>query len=149
MRDALVEYRLGRLPLTAVVECVELNDAEYPSGSERGFVNLRGNVLPCLHLRKYFRLSGGSGRRENIVVVHHGGQHAGFVVDELLGEFQTVIKPLSRLFGSLRGISGSTILGGGDVALIVDVPELIKSAVGGRSRLDGRDSSRRASFEAC
>lgn len=127
-------------PLAAVIECVELNGEEYPNGSERGFVNLRGNVLPYLHLRKYFRLGGESGRRENIVVVQHGGQHAGFVVDELLGEFQTVIKPLSRLFGSLRGISGSTILGGGDVALIVDVPELIKSAVGGRSRLDGRDS---------
>lgn len=136
------------LPLAAVVECIELNGAEYPSGAERGFVNLRGKVLPCLHLRKYFRMGGESGRRENIVVVHHGGQHAGFVVDELLGEFQTVIKPLSQLFGSLRGISGSTILGGGDVALIVDVPELIKNAVGGKSRIDGRDSPRRTS-ESC
>lgn len=132
------------IPLDAVVECVELNNAEYSSGAERGFVNLRGRVLPCLHLREYFRLKGEKSRRENIVVVHHGGHHAGFVVDDLLGEFQTVIKPLGKLFGSLRGISGSTILGGGDVALIVDVPALIKNAVGGEPRGNGQGGVRRA-----
>jgi two-component system chemotaxis sensor kinase CheA len=46
-------------------------------------------------------------------------------VDDLLGEFQTVIKPLGKLFGALRGISGSTILGSGAVALILDVPALL------------------------
>lgn len=118
------------IPLDAVVECVELSSAEYETGAERGYVNLRGRVLPCLHLRQHFKLAGEMRRRENIVVVHHGGHQAGLVVDELLGEFQTVIKPLGRLFSGLRGISGSTILGTGDVALIVDVPALIQEAVG-------------------
>lgn len=118
------------IPLDAVVECVELSSAEYEKGAERGYVNLRGRVLPCLHLRQHFKLAGEMRRRENIVVVHHGGHQAGFVVDELLGEFQTVIKPLGRLFSGLKGISGSTILGTGDVALIVDVPALIQEAVG-------------------
>lgn len=131
------------LPLSAVVECLELNKAEYQSGAERGFVNLRGNVLPCLHLRKYFGMEGEGGRRENVVVVHHGGHQAGFVVDELLGEFQTVIKPLGALFASQRGISGSTILGSGDVALIMDVPALMKNAVDGEPKVRGSGDARR------
>lgn len=121
------------IPLDTVVECVELDGAEYEKGAERGYVNLRGRVLPCLHLRQHFNLAGETRRRENIVVVNHGGHQAGFVVDELLGEFQTVIKPLGRLFAGLKGISGSTILGTGDVALIVDVPALIQLAVGTES----------------
>jgi two-component system chemotaxis sensor kinase CheA len=61
-----------------------------------------------------------------VVVVRCGGQKAGLVVDELQGEFQTVIKPLGKLFSGLRGISGSTILGSGAVALILDVPTLVQ-----------------------
>lgn len=121
------------IPLDAVVECVELNNAEYETGTDRGYVSLRGKVLPCLHLRQHFQLVAAKQRRENIVVVHHSGYQAGFVVDELFGEFQTVIKPLGRLFAGLKGISGSTILGTGDVALIVDVPALIQEAVGSES----------------
>jgi two-component system chemotaxis sensor kinase CheA len=52
------------------------------------------------------------------------------VVDALLGEFQTVIKPLGRIFEHLGGISGSTILGSGEVALILDVPPLVQRAIG-------------------
>jgi len=48
------------------------------------------------------------------------------VVDALLGEFQTVIKPLGRIFTHVNGIGGSTILGSGEVALILDVPKLIQ-----------------------
>jgi len=72
-----------------------------------------------------FEIEGDPGSRENIVVVQYGGQKAGIVVDQLLGEFQTVIKPLSSIFRHLRGIGGSTILGSGEVALILDVQTLI------------------------
>ncbi|MDH3354637.1 MAG: chemotaxis protein CheW, partial [Chromatiales bacterium] len=61
-----------------------------------------------------------------IVVVQFAGKKAGFVVDELLGEHQTVIKPLGQVFQNLKGISGATILGSGEVAMIVDIPEMIK-----------------------
>ncbi|MGL5994783.1 MAG: chemotaxis protein CheW, partial [Aeromonas sobria] len=77
----------------------------------------------------YFDTNGSKGRRENIVVVSHAGKKSGLVVDELLGEFQTVIKPLGKLFQRLQGISGSTILGGGEVALILDIPSLIQHAI--------------------
>lgn len=131
------------IPLDSVVECIELKYADYEVGAERGYVNLRGQVLPCLHLREHFHLDRNEHRRENVVVVNHGGHKAGFVVDELHGEFQTVIKPLGRLFSGLRGISGSTILGSGDVALIVDVAALIQKAIGGDGAIGKSQAVRR------
>ncbi|TAN51237.1 MAG: chemotaxis protein CheA [Methylococcaceae bacterium] len=116
------------VPLDMVVECLELSAEERKSALERNYINLRGEVLPFLRLRDLFRENGKAGRRENIVVVQFSGRKAGFMVDELLGEFQTVIKPLGKLFVNLQGISGSTILGGGEVALILDVPALLQMA---------------------
>jgi len=116
------------LPLDVVVECMELSGADQRAVSERGFLNIRGEALPVLRLRTAFDLGETERRRENIVVVRFGALKAGLVVDELLGELQTVIKPLGKLFSFLQGISGSTILGSGDVALILDVPGLIKRA---------------------
>jgi len=121
-------------PLDMVMECLELTDGEQHAASGNGFINLRGTVLPFIRLRDHFDDSGKGGRRENIVVVQYAGQKAGLVVDELMGEFQTVIKPLGKLFNNLKGISGSTILGSGKVALILDVPALIQSAVAQESR---------------
>jgi two-component system chemotaxis sensor kinase CheA len=118
------------VPLEMVVECLELSAEERARISESGYINLRGEVLPLLRLREVFEAQGGAGKRENIVVVNYAGQRAGFVVDALLGEFQTVIKPLGRLFERLAGISGSTILGNGEVALILDAPALVQRAVG-------------------
>ncbi|PLK49840.1 chemotaxis protein CheA [Uliginosibacterium sp. TH139] len=112
------------VPLDMVEECIELSADK--AGSR--YINLRGEVLPCIRLREFLELGGLAGRRENVVVVRYGTQKAGLVVDELMGEFQTVIKPLGRIFRHLRGVAGSTILGGGEVALILDVPALIALA---------------------
>ena len=117
------------VPLDMVMECIELSEAERQETRERNYINLRGMVLPFIRLRDHFREQGKAGRRENIVVVQYAGQKAGLVVDELMGEFQTVIKPLGKIFGNLKGVSGSTILGSGEVALILDVPALIQRAV--------------------
>ncbi|TAJ77839.1 MAG: chemotaxis protein CheA [Gallionellaceae bacterium] len=117
------------VPLDMVMECIELGEAERQETRESGYISLRGTVLPFIRLRDQFREKGKIGRRENIVVVQYAGQKAGLVVDELMGEFQTVIKPLGKLFGNLKGVSGSTILGTGEVALILDVPALIQRAV--------------------
>jgi len=118
------------VPLEMVVECLELSAEDRARIAESGYINLRGEVLPLLRLREVFEVAGGAGKRENIVVVSYAGQRAGFVVDALLGEFQTVIKPLGRLFEQLSGISGSTILGNGEVALILDAPALVERAMG-------------------
>ncbi len=113
------------IPLDMVVECVELSTAERLGDGEHNYINLRGEVLPYIRLRELFDIQGSSTDRENVVVIHFGDVKAGIVVDGLLGEFQTVIKPLGKIFSHIRGISGSTILGSGEVALILDVPGLI------------------------
>lgn len=123
------------VPLDMVVECIELSELEQRATRERNYINLRGEVLPFLRLKEVFEVPGKVGRRENIVVVQYAGQKAGLVVDELMGEFQTVIKPLGKLFSNLKGISGSTILGSGEVALILDVPALIQRAVNKETQL--------------
>jgi two-component system chemotaxis sensor kinase CheA len=115
------------LPLDRVVECVEMPEALRP---EQSVLDLRGRALPLVRLREQLHVETRQRtRRQNVVVVDCGDTQAGFVVDALLGEFQTVIKPLGALFNGLRGISGSTILGNGEVALILDVPELVGAAV--------------------
>ncbi len=122
------------IPLGSVVECLQLAGEDAARMGETGYLNLRGKVLPLLRLREVFDTAGEPEKRENVVVVDYGGQRAGLVVDSLLGEFQTVIKPLGRLFDKLAGISGSTILGSGEVALILDVPYLIHTHTSSAAR---------------
>jgi two-component system chemotaxis sensor kinase CheA len=111
------------VPLDMIEECVEFS-------AEQGndYTNLRGEVLPFVRLREVFGCGEPPPRRESIVVVRYAGQKAGLVVDALHGEFQTVIKPLSKMFSQVKCISGSTILGSGEVALILDVPALVQQA---------------------
>ena len=115
------------VPLEAVIECIEL-PAALDRDSVHDCLNLRGELLPLLRLDNFLDLPAVAAKRRNVVVVHYGERKAGLVVDALLGEFQTVIKPLGSLFRHLKAISGSTILGTGEVALILDVPALIHHA---------------------
>ncbi|WP_338476964.1 chemotaxis protein CheA [Pseudomonas khavaziana] len=117
------------IPLDMVQECIELDERQRQSSRDDGYLDLRGEVLPLVDLREHFSHEGPAARRQNVVVVRYAEHKAGLVVDDLLGEFQTVIKPLGKLFGALRGISGSTILGSGAVALILDVPALLNQIV--------------------
>ncbi len=114
------------LPLEMVVECIELSAGD--GAEERDYLNLRGQVLPFLRLRELFEVPQPAPRRQNVVVVQYGGRQAGLAVDSLMGECQTVIKPLGVLFERLRGISGSTVLASGEVGLILDVPQLVQLA---------------------
>ena len=104
------------IPLDTIEECIE-----FAAEPGQDYSNLRGQVLPFIRLRSLFRIGGAATRRESIVVLRYGKVRAGLVVDTLLGEFQTVIKPLSPIFSEVRCISGSTILGSGEVALILDM----------------------------
>lgn len=117
------------IPLDMVLECVEMPESERKVAGREGHISLRGQVLPFLRLRRLFALGGDAGLRENIVVVQYGGRKIGLVVDSLQGEFQTVIKPLGKLFSGLKGFGGFTILGSGEVALILDVPALLHSMI--------------------
>jgi len=113
------------IPLDMIEECVE-----FSTEVGHDYTNLRGQVLPFIRLRDLFDVAGSPPRRESIVVVNYAGQKVGLVVDALLGEFQTVIKPLGKMFNQVKGISGSSILGNGEVALIIDVSALFGKFVG-------------------
>ncbi|MRW87429.1 chemotaxis protein CheA [Pseudoduganella sp. FT26W] len=113
------------IPLDMIEECIE-----YATEPGQDYTDLRGQVLPLVRLRQLFRIDGAATRRESIVVLKFGNHRAGLVVDTLLGEFQTVIKPLSPMFSEVKCISGSTILGSGEVALILDVSALMHTVAG-------------------
>ena len=116
-------------PLEAVVEVIEARSAALqPDGRGRACVELRGHVLPVVDLRTLYQLDAAAPPRVSVVVLQAQGRAFGVVVDALLGQHQTVIKPLSPMFRSLRGISGSSILGSGEVALIFDVASLAQLA---------------------
>lgn len=135
------------LPVDMIVECVELAGPIRDAARARGYLDMRGEVLPLLWLREVFDIdSPAPERRENVVVVHFGQTKAGIVVDQLMGEHQTVIRPLGKLFSALRGVSGSTILGSGEIALILDVAGLMKmagstgTAAAGITEMQGQNS---------
>jgi two-component system chemotaxis sensor kinase CheA len=116
------------VPLDAVVECLELPPESGDRAAACGVINVRGAAVPFLRLGGLFGHAVGAGARENVVVVKHEERLTGIAVDALLGQSQTVIKPLSKMFRGLPGVAGSTILGNGRVALILDVPALIREA---------------------
>ncbi|ALU87812.1 chemotaxis protein CheA [Herbaspirillum rubrisubalbicans] len=111
------------IPLDMVVECIDMP----PQHNGTHIVSVRGEPLPFVPLRELFDLPAREqGRaRKSLVIVQYGQLRAGLLVDGLLGECQAVIKPLGRLFGKVKGLSGSTILGDGRVALILDIPHLV------------------------
>jgi len=127
------------LPLHAVSECIEMPVGERSHDRPQGVINLRGEPLPYVRLRSWFELTSPRPNRENIVVVELEGAKAGLAVDSLHGARQTVIKSLGDQFRDLPGISGSAIMGNGRVALILDVPALLRAVI--RSQGNGSAAS--------
>ncbi|WP_339524500.1 chemotaxis protein CheA [Pseudomonas sp. EA_35y_Pfl2_R111] len=127
------------IPLDLVTECLEL-DHHQLEDCKYGHLSLRGKPLPCVDLTAHFGLPTSRSKRRNIVVVNYGRHQAGLIVDSLHGELQTVIKPLGLLFQHLQGISGSTILGSGQVALILDIASLFRHL---QQNIDGQSAETR------
>jgi len=117
------------IPLEMIQECIELDSHYKKQMSGNEFINLRDSMLPLLDVRTYFNEGKSQSERENVVVVRYGDYKIGMMVDELFGEFQTVIKPLGEVFSKLGGISGGTILGSGEIALIFDIPKLMEQKI--------------------
>lgn len=116
------------LPLATVEECVELTREDVENAHGRNLAIIRGNLTPYISLREQFDISGERPGIEQIVIVSVNGTRIGFVVDFVVGEHQTVIKPLGRLYQDIKGVSGATILGDGSVALILDPGVLTQCA---------------------
>jgi two-component system chemotaxis sensor kinase CheA len=115
------------IPLEMIQECIELTAEHKEKMKDNEFINLRGSILPLLDSSEYFETQNLKSERENIIIINSGIQRAGLIVNELHGEFQTVIKPLGDVFEKVPWVSGGTILGSGEVALILDVPMLLGS----------------------
>ena len=115
------------LPLSVVEECIELNRKESEKTDRQHIVNVRGEIVPYIRLRDQFEVKGELPAIEQIVITDVNSNKVGFVVDQVVGEHQTVIKNLSRIYRNVKGLSGATILGDGTVALILDLPKLIQS----------------------
>jgi two-component system chemotaxis sensor kinase CheA len=113
------------LPLSIVEECVELTRDDVERSHGRRITVVREEIVPYIRLRERFRINGNSPDVEQIVVTGSNGGRVGFVVDKVIGEHQTVIKNISKIYRNVEAISGATILGDGTVALIMDIPKLV------------------------
>lgn len=117
------------IPLSLVEECVELHSKDVDPTRNQQIINLRGELVPYIHLRRWFEVEGAPPSIEQIVITGVEGRRIGIVVDRVIGEHQTVIKSLGRVYRDAEGISGATIRGDGTLALILDVPRLVRSVV--------------------
>lgn len=121
--------RIGRdlfvIPLSIIDECVELKREEAEVSRERSMMTFRGEAFTYISLRDILGIGGKLPDIEKVILVNVRGRKTGFSVDQVIGQHQTVIKTLSRVYGNVEGISGATILGDGTVALILDVNQLV------------------------
>lgn len=113
------------IPLSAVEECLELSLEEDLRSRGRSFISLRDTLVPYLRLREVFETGTQPELHQKVVVVSTGTERVGLVVDQIIGDHQTVIKSMSKLHADVAAFSGATILGDGTVALILDVTQLV------------------------
>jgi chemotaxis protein histidine kinase CheA len=115
------------LPLAAIEECIELTSEDIRNSHGRNLANVRGVIIPYIPLRQHFCITDQQPDIEQIVIADIHGTKVGFVVDHVVGEHQTVIKSLGKMYRDVKGISGATILGDGTVALILDMNVLLQN----------------------
>ena len=124
-----VEQAYFVLPLATTLECIELTRQDIEQANGKHVANVRGEIIPYIRLREYFNMPIERLEREQIMIVETEEGRYGFVVDQVLGDHQTVIKNLGRFYRHVELISGATILGNGSVALILDPQRLVRDAL--------------------
>ena len=121
------------LPLGSVSEIFDLDTGHTSHIDGQLVVNVRDKALPLFFLRDWLVDSGMAGKQENVVshvvVMHVGDRRVGFAVEQLVGQEEVVIKPLGAFLQGMTGFAGATITGDGRIALILDVPGLMKAYV--------------------
>jgi two-component system chemotaxis sensor kinase CheA len=119
-------------PLSAIVESLRPAPGDVKTiANDSQVLNLRGEIVPVLSLAKALGTEHGCKPGEEVlVVVENGGRRAALAADALLGQQQIVVKNLEGNFGKVSGVAGATILGNGAVSLILDIPELMRVALG-------------------
>jgi len=118
------------LPLGSVSEIFDLDETRTNVVDGQLVVMVRKKALPLFYLREWLVGDGSKAHEDtvsHVVVVHVGSQKVGFVVEQLVGQEEVVIKPLGAFLQGLAGFAGATITGDGRIALILDVPSLMKA----------------------
>ena len=116
------------IPMAVVAENVEITQAERRRNNGRNLVPVRGALVPYIDLRETFGMMGAPPPISKIVLVRYEDQRVGLVVDRVLGTHQTVIQVLGRFFRKIQVVSGSTVMGDGRVALILDIAGVVRQA---------------------
>lgn len=123
----MIEQETYAIPLSFIAETTSVLPEELNKIQEREVMLLRGNVLPLIRLNRVLDVPPADLPKEaeiNIVIVRKGDSKVGLIVDTLVGQQEIVIKPLGKLLGNTPAIAGATILGNGQVSLIIDVASL-------------------------
>jgi two-component system chemotaxis sensor kinase CheA len=137
------------LPLANSLECIELTKLDIENAKGKHVAIVRGELIPYIRLREYFDIRSERPEREQIMIAETDDGRCGFVVDEVLGDHQTVIKNLGHFYRHVQFISGSTILGDGSVALILDPNRVVQDSLKSnllRADALSMDGRRRQSF---
>jgi len=128
------------IPVETISQCIELTDEYRSEVKGANTINIREEVLPLLNLRKFYKDNITPDEleiendeedeyRQNVVIVRYSSYEVGLLVDELYGQQQVVIKSLGGMFSNVPGISGGTVLGSGEIALILDIPKLVENQI--------------------
>jgi len=114
------------VPLSMVEECVDLTQQDIARSGGRNYTSVRDEIVPYVIMRDWFSINGRIPEIQHVVIVNADGKRVGLVVDKVIGEHQTVIKSLGKVYQGVEGVSGATILGDGAVSLILDVSQVVQ-----------------------
>jgi len=129
------------IPLASVEECVELSREDIEQHHGRDITRVRGQIVPYIRLREEFNVNGSRPDIEQVVITEIDQHRIGFVVDHVIGQHQTVIKNLSKVYRNVETISGATIMADGSVALILDISSHLHLVEKASLEIDSRESS--------
>ena len=117
------------IPLSSIIETAIINKAEIMDAHQQKVIDFRGTIVPIVNMKEIFGVPTtelNSDEYHSVVIVRKGDKLACLVVDSFIGQQEIVLKSLGNYLTSVFAISGATILGNGQVALVVDCNALIK-----------------------
>ncbi|MEK5039529.1 chemotaxis protein CheA [Sporosarcina sp. FSL K6-3457] len=124
-----LEKEVYAIPLSSIIETAIIQKSDILNAHNQKVIDFRGNIVPLVYLKEIFEMPeqhDESDEFQSVVIVRKGEKLAGLVVDSFIGQQEIVLKTLGNYLQSVFAISGATILGNGQVALIVDCNSLIK-----------------------
>jgi two-component system chemotaxis sensor kinase CheA len=120
------------IPLSAVDICHEVSSVQLMNGFAQVMI-IEEEAIPYINLQEELEGFETARQSHEIVIVHYGGRKIGLLVDIIAGKFQAVLKPLGRYFNHLDIVSGATILGDGNIALVLDTNKVITQSLNKKS----------------